>query len=558
MMNKHDPAPHDDELRELAPDEAPDDLPDDALDALLAADADAWRATLPAEERFAARMIGVLHGADGPGGIAQGSVAVVDNEQGDVTFIREPLDEPRGDRRRPVLPRRPVRGLLAVGAMAAVVAVLVVVLQVAGPLRGGYLPAAPTQVVTAKPPVTLAGGAWQQIALPVARALEGDYAVSPADPATIYACFSNATPNMESGQMIPGPISVWVTHDTGRHWGTVGLPPLTGLTCHLSLARGAPNRIGLLVEGVGNARQACDTDSIYLSDDGGTHWRTIPYQPASEAGVVSEGCLLTVTRDAVYIYSSWLTGEPGSGGVQVSAWQRTTDTGQTWRRLDGAFGAQTLSMPWEVGASDTFIASVWVMPGASDHALWITHDGGTSWQVLGPLPPDTGTFALPPQSSGQTGASSDYPIYALRGEQVPAQFFHLAAYESADGHTWVLLPPLPVPGATALRGGMLNVLGVDAAGRLYTLGAGTAGGVPSDSSQQGPDLSRQWLWIWDPSAARWERFPTPLAAPWPPNCGTPCWSGAISAGPASATYVWLGVMSGSTDAGTQLYRVLVR
>lgn len=573
MMNEHDPAPHDDELRELAGDEAPDDLPDDALDALLAADAGTWRATLPTEERFAERMVGVLHGAELPasaeqGTVAeQGAVAVEDDEQDDVTLIREPLDDVlRGGGRRPVLPRRLVRGrsrgLLAVGAMAAVVAVLVVVIQVLAPLRAGYLPATPTQVVTAKPPITLPGGAWQQIALPVARALEGDYAVSPTDPATIYACFSNATPNMESGQMIPGPISVWLTHDTGRHWSTVGLPALDGAACQITVARGDASRVGLLVEGAGNARQACDNDTIYLSDDGGTRWRHVPYQPASPAGVVSEGCLLTVTSDAVYMDGSWLTSNPGNGGVQVSAWQRTTDGGQTWQRLDTAFGAQTFFDTWEVGAGDSFIASTVPTPGYPDHALWITHDGGTHWQRLGPLPPNTDIFVFPAPTTGLSTADATHPFYALQGEQIPSQDFHLAAYESGDGRTWTHLPPLPVRGATEQRTGMTQALGVDAAGRFYTLGVGPTSEVPPQSvptaPQQEPDLSRQWLWVWDPRAAHWQRFPTPLAAPWPPNCGTLCWQSAISAGPAGATYVWLGVMSGSADAGTQLYRVLVR
>ncbi|HEX6798347.1 MAG TPA: hypothetical protein VF116_11615 [Ktedonobacterales bacterium] len=565
-MNKHDPAPHDSELRELAANGgiAPYD---DALDALLAADADAWRATLPAEERFAARMMGVLRGAEVPARMEPGAVAVEDDEQdgATVTFVREPLDGPREGRRRPALPRRLARGreggLLAVGAMAAVVAVLVVVVQVLAPLRGGYLPAAPTQVVTARPPITLPGGAWQPIALPVSRALEGNYAVSPADPATIYACFAEGIPDT-GGQLIAGTLSVWATHDAGRHWSTLDLPTLNGAGCQITLARGDPDRVGVLVEGAGNARQACDNDTIYLSDDGGTRWRNVPYQPASPAGVVSEGCLLTVTSDAVYMDAFWVTGDPGNGGVQLSAWQRTTDGGQTWQRLDTPFGAQTLFMTWEVGTGDTFIASTVPTPSDPDHALWITHDGGTHWQRLGALPPNVGTFVFPAPTPGLNSANATHPFYALQGEQIPPQYFHLAAYESGDGRTWTHLPPLPVRGATEQRTGMTQALGVDAAGRFYTLGVGPTSDVPPQSAptapQQEPDLSQQWLWVWDARVAHWEQFPTPLAAAWPTDCGALCWSSAISAGPAGTTYVWLGVMSGSADMGAQLYRVLVR
>lgn len=108
---------------------------------------------------------------------------------------------------------------------------------------------------------------------------------------------------------------------------------------------------------------------------------------------------------------------------------------------------------------------------------------------------------------------------------------------------------------------MTQALGVDAAGRLYTLGVNPVSGVPPQGSltvpQQEPDLSQQWLWVWDPTAARWQRFPTPLAAPWPANCGALCWSGTISAGASDASYVWLGNLSGDAESGpAALYRVL--
>ena len=564
-MNGYYPSSADDEQQELAAVE----LPDEALDALLAGDATAWRATLPAEVQFAARMVGVLRSADSPAAQAHaaGGAVAAEDERDDAVFIREPVDEPRGSGRwwrprRPGVARghRRGRGLLAVGAMAAVVAVLVVVLQVAAPLREGYLPPSPTQAVTARAPVTLPGGAWQQIALPTRSAIQGDYAVSPTDPATIYACFSDATPNLESGQTFPGTIGVWVTHDTGHHWSTVGLPTLNGASCLVTVARGDPSRVGVLVGGVGNARQACDTDSIYLSDDGGTHWRSIPYQPASPSGVFNTWCVLTVTSDALYVEASWLTGEPANGGLQLSSWQRTTDNGQTWQRLDHAFGADALFETAEIGAGDDFVADVTHMPGEGDHALWITHDGGSHWQRLGALPAAVGLFVLPPPAHALRDASASHPYYALRADQIPSYLLRLAAYASADGRTWAQVPPLPVPGATDQRPGMTQVLGVDTAGRLYAFGVDSQNGVPPQSTYQapGPSPSRQWLWVWDPSAARWEQFPTPLAAPWPQMCGTPCWSGTVSAGPDGASYLWVGLLHSDAEPSAQLFRVLVR
>lgn len=568
MLNGNYSSPADDQrpatsLR--AQDVVDDGLPpDEALDALLATDVAAWRATLPVEEQFATRMEGMLRHADLTTHVSHSTVATAEGESDEPDeerLVREPLDEPHGARwaRPRRISGRRGRGLLAAGVMAAVVAVLIVLIEVASPLRGTSVPTAPSQTITARPPITLPGGAWQQIALPVTSAKWADYAISPNDPATIYACFSGGVPVTAGGQMNSSAISVWVTHDTGQHWNTIGLPLSSATSCWLSIARDDPSRIGVLVDGMSSGIQACGNDSIYLSDDGGARWRAVPYQAVPTTTALSPLCLLTVTSDAVYLSSSWLTGEPLSGGVQVSAWQRTTDGGQSWQRLDTAFGAQALFIPAEVGTGDSFIASVIPMPGIHGGALWLTHDGGTSWQRLGALPLNVGLSVLPAQTPGLSEPSASRPFYAVAGDQIPSFLLRLAAYESGDGRTWAQLPPLPVSGATSQHTGMTDVLGADAAGRLYTLGVDPTRGVsPPQSTPQELDQSRQWLWVWDPHAARWELFPTPLDVPWPQFCGAPCWQGSITAGPSGTSYLWVDVMGGDGSVTPALYRVLVR
>lgn len=561
MINDNNPSMADDERGEMGAAEPADDV----LDALLAADVAAWRATLPAEEQFAARMEGVLRSVDlmkrTPSTALATAVTAAEDEhevQDGIELVREPLHEPRSARW--ATPRRlsSRRGLLAVGAMAAVVAVLIVVIQVAQ-LHQGYESTSPSQTVSERPPTTMLGGAWQQIALPVSSAKGADYAISPSDPATIYACFNEGVPPVTSPQVTPGAISLWVTHDAGRHWSTIGPPLPIGASCQITLARGDPARVGVLVEGGGNADQACDNATIYLSDDGGARWRAVPYLPVSSNSMLNPQCQLTVTRDTVYVLTYWLTGEPVSGGVQVSAWQRTTDDGQTWQRLDTPFGAQTLFMPWEIGTGDSFLASVLQAPSNVPGMLWITHNGGTNWQPLGPLPLGVGTFVLPSPASGLSAASASQPFYALAGEQIPSFLLRHSAYESGDGRTWSQLPPLPVSGATSLRTGMTDVLGVDQAGRLYSFGVDPARKMPTQSAeQQNLYQSKQWLWIWDPRAARWEQFPTPLDAPWPQLCDAVCWQGTITAGPAGANYLWVDVLGGDNFVTPALYRVLVR
>lgn len=122
-----DPRPEDarDEARETPDTFAASERSGDALDQLLAADVAAWRARVPAAEQFAERMDGLLREPSG----AHGHMMNLQVPQG-ATVAARPL--------QPLRPTSPHvrRGLAAVMALVAVVALLVGMFQIVALRRG--------------------------------------------------------------------------------------------------------------------------------------------------------------------------------------------------------------------------------------------------------------------------------------------------------------------------------------------------------------------------------------------------------------------------------------
>jgi len=116
-------------------------------------------------------------------------------------------------------------------------------------------------------------------------------------------------------------------------------------------------------------------------------------------------------------------------------------------------------------------------------------------------------------------------LYAIGGDQIPGYLISERLY-AGDGRTWRVLPPLPVPRATALHPGITSVLAVLPDDRLAVFGVGPQTGVPPENTDS-PPAEQQWLWLWDPATARWSLLPDPLLAAWPPACISLCWHASI-------------------------------
>lgn len=397
-------------------------------------------------------------------------------------------------------------------------------------------------------PHSLPSSEWEQISLPVPATDIRGIAVSPADPATIFAC---------AGQ----PISYWRSTDAGATWTRYTLTLGAAVQCSFSFAPDDTQLVTLQAALLGQDTQPCAHDTFYLSDDGGDTWRHLPPHTSIAPSNVSGWCGLFVTRRHLYLHYSF-TFAPRA--AQVSLLERSDDNGTNWVRVDRGLGANVLfSMP-EVGPGDILAVTVTHVPTQPPTTpiptnLWISANAGDSWQRASTLPQGAGTHLLSSQVAGDSANNAwpmlNHPFYALENEQISSNLYRERVLMSGDGHKWSLLPPLPVANTSVDRPGVLQVLGPLPDGRLAIWGPDPREGIPAPGIH--PDqVSAFWVWLWDPTMQQWHVTPSPLKIPAAESCGL-CWGASISVSHDGAVYLYTARFSTEPSGTTQpgMFRV---
>lgn len=390
----------------------------------------------------------------------------------------------------------------------------------------------PVATVAGSPPTLLGGAGWQRIALPAPLGELFGFAVSPADPATMLAC--------SSASVVPAPLTLWRTTDTGAHW-TRYLPLAgVGTACNIAFAQDDPRRVTVQVAESTSGRQPCADDTFYLSGDGGQSWKRLPPHTSIAPAQVGFGwCDLHVTRDHLFLAYSFGASTAQS---QVSLLERSDDDGVSWVRADNGLGAGALFFMPQIGPGERLALTVVHLPDQPGVAeppteLWTSADAGATWSRAGALPEHPGTFLLSSlPAAGSTWPTAEHPFYTLEEEQIPSDLYRERVLASGDGHHWSLLPPLPVAGTSEERRGILQVLGVLSDGRLAAWGADPQTGVPIGEGL-GKPMEAFWLWLWDPAAGKWSVVATPLNVSANEGCGL-CWQAAISSAADGGTYLY--------------------
>jgi hypothetical protein len=125
----------------------------------------------------------------------------------------------------------------------------------------------------------------------------------------------------------------------------------------------------------------------------------------------------------------------------------------------------------------------------------------------------------------------------LEEEQIPSDLYRERMLQSGDGQHWSLLPPLPVPGVSDERRGILQVLAVLPDGRLAVWGTDPRAGLPAPDAIHEP-MSTFWLWLWDPVAKQWQALPLLLNLTATEGCGL-CWTAGTSVSGDGVPYLYL-------------------
>ncbi|HEX6543349.1 MAG TPA: hypothetical protein VF040_16450 [Ktedonobacterales bacterium] len=409
---------------------------------------------------------------------------------------------------------------------SALFLVLVLICAACAPSTArGIVPAA---TVEAHAPRYLPASAWEHIALPASASDIQGVAVSPIDPATLFACTTQ-------------PQALWRTTDAGAHWTRYALTFGGTGHCSFSFAPDDSGRVTFQVEQPSQDAQPCAHDSFYLSMDGGETWHMLPRHVSIAPAKASYGwCELHVTRHHLFLaYSYALSNQ----SPQVSLLERSDDEGISWVRADRGLGGGSLFFMPEVGPGETLAMTVVHVPetpmGSEGPRLVTSRDAGDTWQQISTPPNGVGTYLLAsPPRAGSAWPSPDHPFYALEHEQIPSNLYRERVAVSGDGQQWTLLPELPVSGASELRAGILQVLSVLPDGRLAIWGPDPSKGLPSEQEASKKPVSAFWLWLWDPAAQTWQAMPSPLRVTASEGCGL-CWGATSVADKDGVVYLYV-------------------
>ncbi|HKW22887.1 MAG TPA: sialidase family protein, partial [Ktedonobacterales bacterium] len=382
---------------------------------------------------------------------------------------------------------------------------------------------APVSLVSLHAPQRLPTSAWEQVALPAAAADMRGFVAAPTNAAQLFACSAQ-------------PMAYWRSTDAGAHWTRYPLTLGPQDQCSFSIAPDDPGRVTLQVQRSAQDGPFCASDVFYLSGNGGVTWRKLaPHISIAPTNVSYGWCDLHVTRRHLYLAYSY---EPPEHAPQVSLLERSDDDGASWVHADRGLGGGTLfSMP-AIGPGETLTMTVMHYPNTTDTGLWTSTDAGDTWRQTSAMPDGVGTFlwTLPPR--GNTWPTASQPFYALENEQLPSGLYRERVVMSADGHNWMLLPPLLVVGASESRAGILQALDVLPDGRLAVWGADPKAGLPAEDTTGHWQVSSFSLWLWDPVAQTWQAIPSPLGAPASEGCGL-CWQGQAAASRDGAAYIYV-------------------
>ena len=399
----------------------------------------------------------------------------------------------------------------------------------------------PASSVSLHAPQRLPASAWEQVALPAAAADMRGFAAAPTDAALLFACSAQ-------------PAAYWRSTDAGVHWARYPLTLGPQDQCLFSIAPDDPQRVTLQIRRSAQDGPWCASDVFYLSNDSGVTWRKLPPHVSIAPTDVSYGwCDLHVTRRHLYLAYSY---EPPEQAPQVSLLERSDDDGASWARADRGLGGETLFFMPAIGPGETLTMTVLRYPDTTDTGLWTSTDAGDTWRQTSTLPDGVGTFlwTLPPR--GNSWPTANQPFYALEHEQLPSDLYRERAVMSADGQTWILLPPLPVADVSESRAGILQALDVLPDGRLAVWGADPEAGLPPEGSGVSMPMSAFWLWLWNPVAQTWQAMPSPLEVTSYEGCGL-CWQGQAAASRDGATYLYVARFWESVTGGTPpgLFRI---
>ena len=204
----------------------------------------------------------------------------------------------------------------------------------------------------------------------------GALAVSDSDPNVIYV---GTGESCIRGNVISGD-GVYKSVDKGNTWKNIGLKE----TKHISRIRIHPTNPDLVyISALGHVFGSNEERGVFRSKDGGESWEKVLYV-SKNAG--SADLSIDINNPRIIFASIWETKrEPHTftSGGKDSGLYKSTDSGDTWEKLDSTHGLPKGIMG-RIGISISASKSgrIWALIESKDRGLFRSEDYGNSWKKI--------------------------------------------------------------------------------------------------------------------------------------------------------------------------------
>jgi photosystem II stability/assembly factor-like uncharacterized protein len=224
-----------------------------------------------------------------------------------------------------------------------------------------------------------AGQTWRALMQHESASAIGALAVAPSNPKVIYAGTGQEGARYD---LMPGD-GVFRSDDAGETWTHAGLEA----TRHIGALLVDPHDAGrVLVAAIGHAFGPNPERGVFLSTDGGRHWRATLFAGDS-VGAVDLAADATAPR-VVYAATwqrrmhPWLDYFQPQRGPGSGIW-RSDDGGEHWSRLAGGLPTGSLGrigLAAARGSGGRIVYASIEAAGAAAAGIWRTGDGGAHWE----------------------------------------------------------------------------------------------------------------------------------------------------------------------------------
>jgi photosystem II stability/assembly factor-like uncharacterized protein len=217
------------------------------------------------------------------------------------------------------------------------------------------------------------GSSWRPVFDSQPVAAIGAIAVAPRNPNDVWVGTGESNPrnDVEQGD------GVWYSGDAGRTWKHLGLDDAGSISAISIDPRDARH---VAVAALGNIFRDNATRGVYVTTDGGAHWRRTLYvaPDVGASDLVRVPNRPNVLFAGMYSFrrSPWTMRSGGPGGGVF----RSLDGGNTWQRLTDR--GLPLGLTGRIGLAAGTRGRVYAAIQSARGDLWRSDDEGTTWRLM--------------------------------------------------------------------------------------------------------------------------------------------------------------------------------